>query len=57
MKFDFLYSKERELFAIGYNLEEQSLGNSYYDLMASEARIVSLLAIAREKCQEVIGIS
>ena len=47
MKFDFLYSKERELFAIGYNLEEQSLGNSYYDLMASEARIVSLLAIAR----------
>ncbi|WP_418223252.1 GH36-type glycosyl hydrolase domain-containing protein [Clostridium isatidis] len=47
MKFDFLYDKDRDLFAIGYNLEEQSLGNSYYDLMASEARIVSLLAIAK----------
>ena len=47
MKFDFLFSKERGLFAIGYNAEEDSLGNSYYDLMASEARISSLLAIAR----------
>lgn len=47
MKFDFLFSKERGLFAIGYNVEEDSLGNSYYDLMASEARIASLLSIAR----------
>ena len=47
MKFDFLYSKDRELFAIGYNVEEKSLGNSYYDLMASEARVASFLAIAR----------
>ena len=47
MKFDFLYNKKRGLFAIGYNVEEKSLGNSYYDLMASEARVVSLLTIAR----------
>ncbi len=47
MKFRFLYKKERGLFAIGYNIEENSLGNSYYDLMASEARIASLLSIAR----------
>lgn len=47
MKFNFLFSKERGLFAIGYNVEEDSLGNSYYDLMASEARIASLLSIAR----------
>ena len=47
MKFEFLFSKERGLFAIGYNVEEDSLGNSYYDLMASEARIASLLSIAR----------
>lgn len=47
MKFEFLYNKDRGLFAIGYNIEENSLGNSYYDLMASEARIASLLSIAR----------
>ncbi len=47
MKFDFLYNKDRGLFSIGYNLEEKSLGNSYYDLMASESRITSFLTIAR----------
>ena len=47
MKFDFLYREERGLFAIGYNVEEKSLGSSYYDLMASEARISSFLTIAR----------
>ena len=47
MKFDFLYNKDRGLFSIGYNVEENSLGNSYYDLMASEARTTSFLTIAR----------
>ncbi|MDU2680407.1 MULTISPECIES: GH36-type glycosyl hydrolase domain-containing protein [Clostridium] len=47
MDFKFLYNENRGLFAIGYNVEEKSLGNSYYDLMASEARIASFLAIAR----------
>lgn len=47
MDFKFLYNKDRGLFAIGYNVEEKSLGNSYYDLMASEARISSFLSIAR----------
>ena len=47
MKFDFLYSNERGLFSIGYNVEEKSLGNSYYDLMASESRTTSFLTIAR----------
>lgn len=47
MKFDFLYNKDRGLFSIGYNVEENSLGNSYYDLMASESRITSFLTIAR----------
>lgn len=47
MKFDFLYNKDRGLFSIGYNVEEKSLGNSYYDLMASEARVASFLTIAR----------
>ena len=47
MNFKALFNEERGLFAIGYNLEENSIGNSYYDLMASEARTASFLAIAR----------
>ncbi|MGL5352273.1 MAG: glucoamylase family protein, partial [Clostridium sp.] len=47
MNFKALYNEDRGLFAIGYNLEENSLGNSYYDLLASEARTASFLAIAR----------
>ena len=47
MNFSFLYDKTRELFSIGYNVEENSLGNSYYDLLASESRIASFVAIAK----------
>lgn len=47
MKFNFLYDKTRGLFSIGYNVEENSLGNSYYDLLASESRIASFVAIAK----------
>ncbi|MGL4772349.1 MAG: GH36-type glycosyl hydrolase domain-containing protein, partial [Clostridium sp.] len=47
MNFKCLYNSERGLFSIGYNLEENSLGNSYYDLLASEARCASFVAIAR----------
>lgn len=49
MDFKFLYNAERGLFAIGYNLEENSLGNSYYDLLASESRATSFIAIARNQ--------
>ena len=47
MDFKPLYNSERGLFSIGYNIEEQSMGNSYYDLLASEARATSFIAIAR----------
>lgn len=46
MDFKFLYNEERGLFSIGYNLEEKSLGNSYYDLLASESRATSFITIA-----------
>ena len=49
MNFKCLYNKDRELFSIGYNLENNSLGESYYDLLASESRIASFLAIARNE--------
>ena len=49
MNFDFLYDTYRGLFTIGYNIEEKSKGASYYDLLASESRTTSFLAIALNK--------
>ena len=43
----FLYDPERRLFSIGYNVEVRRLDQSYFDLLASEARLASLVAIAR----------
>jgi cyclic beta-1,2-glucan synthetase len=43
----FLYDPERRLFSIGYNVSEGRLDSSYYDLLASEARLGSFVAIAR----------
>ena len=44
-----LYDKKRQLFSIGFNLENNRLSNSYYDLLASEARQTSYIAIARSE--------
>ncbi len=41
-----LYNEKKKLFSIGYNLEDNKLTNSYYDLLASEARLASYIAIA-----------
>ena len=46
--FSKLYNKENMLFSIGFNVEENSLTDSYYDLLASEARQTSLVAIAKK---------
>lgn len=43
-----LYSKENRLLSIGYDVEENRLTDSYYDLLASEARQASLVAIAKK---------
>ncbi|HEY5541053.1 MAG TPA: glucoamylase family protein [Coriobacteriia bacterium] len=45
--FSMLYDEHRRLFSIGYNLNEGRLDNSYYDLLASECRLASFLAIAK----------
>ncbi|UCF05851.1 MAG: glycosyl transferase, partial [bacterium] len=42
-----LYDTERRLFSIGHNVSEGRLDSSYYDLLASEARLGSFIAIAR----------
>jgi cyclic beta-1,2-glucan synthetase len=47
MDFSFLYLSERGLFTIGYNLDTAQFDNSTYDLLASEARIASYIAIAK----------
>ena len=47
MEFSFLLNTERRLLSIGYNGEEQKLDESCYDLLASEARLTSLFAIAK----------
>jgi len=51
MHFRFLYDKKRHLFAIGYRLADQfggaRLDGSFYDLLASEARLASFIAIAK----------
>ncbi len=47
MDFAFLYDKECHLFSIGYRVNEGLLDPSYYDLLASEARLASFIAIAK----------
>ncbi len=47
MRFDFLYNTSQKLFAIGFRPADNALDASTYDLLASEARLASLVAIAR----------
>ncbi len=47
MDFTFLFNPRRQLFQIGYNVDAGAMDNNHYDLMASEARIASLVAIAK----------
>jgi cyclic beta-1,2-glucan synthetase len=45
--FRFLYHPARHLFHIGYRVAEHQLDPGFYDLLASESRLTSLLAIAK----------
>lgn len=45
--FTMLFDKNRQLFSIGYDVERDTLGNSFYDLLASEARCASFISIAK----------
>ena len=45
--FAFLYHRKRRLLHIGYRPLEQQLDPGFYDLLASEARLASLVAIAK----------
>ena len=45
--FSFLYHRKRHLLHIGFRVAEQQLDASFYDLLASESRLTSLLAVAK----------
>ncbi len=47
MNFKFLFDSQRQLFHIGYNVDSGQRDGNYYDLLASEARIASIAAIAK----------
>ena len=47
VEYDFLYDRSRHLMTIGYNVSEHRRDSSYYDLLASEARLASFVAIAQ----------
>lgn len=47
MDFAFLYDRGRHLLSIGYRVDDQQLDANVYDLLASEARLASFFAIAK----------
>ena len=51
MRFEFLYDRRRRIFSIGYRLADANgpgrLDTSFYDLLASEARLASFVAIVK----------
>lgn len=49
MKFDFLFDDQRKIFSIGYSVDLERRDNSFYDLLASEARLTSFVAIAKDE--------
>ena len=47
MDYDFLFDKARQLLAIGYSVAERRRDASYYDLLASEARLCCFVGVAQ----------
>ncbi len=45
--YEFLYDTDRHLLTIGYNVVERRCDASYYDLLASEVRLCTFVAIAQ----------
>jgi len=49
MQYAFLYDKSKHLLSIGYNVDDHRKDASYYDLLASEARLGVFVGIAQGK--------
>ena len=52
IEWDFVYNKSTNLFSIGYSVQEHRMDASYYDLLASEARLTTFVGIAEGKLPE-----
>ncbi len=52
MEWGFLYDQSSKLLAIGYNMQDHHIDSSYYDLLASEARLGNFIGIAQGKLPE-----
>ena len=48
MDFRLVYEPQRRLFAIGYDARSGTLDDSVYDLLASESRLASFVAVAKD---------
>ncbi len=49
LDYRFLYDENRRLLSIGYNVDERRADSGFYDLLASEARLASFVAIAQRR--------
>jgi len=52
MDFNFLYAPDKNVFSIGFNVNENKLDDSYYNLLASESRLAGFIAIALKQISE-----
>lgn len=52
IRYDFLFNESRRLLAIGYNVDDSRRDESCYDLLASEARLCSYVAIAQGRLKQ-----
>lgn len=47
MNFEYLLEKDREVFSIGFNVSDGKFDRGLYDLLGSESRLASFIAIAK----------
>ena len=52
MEWEFLYNRSKHLLTIGYKVDDHICDPGYYDLLASEARLCTFVAIAQGKLPE-----
>lgn len=52
MNFGFLVNKRRKLLSIGYDVDNAKLNAACYDLLASESRIASFVAVAKDEVEQ-----
>ncbi len=52
MNFKFLLDPKREVFSVGYSFTDGKFDSGFYDLLGSEARLASFIAIAKEDVKQ-----